>query len=242
MKKGNLHHIYWKRILKSAVFFTLAMVVGCATSGSKTTEQTSADESARIAVSQPMVIPKNVKVALFFGKIEPRKGVMTLIRAFARIIDQVPEAFLYIVGKVFEDVGPYFEEIKHLNLGNRVKFRNEYIPLEEIPTLFAYADVFVAPYLDGWNSGAIATAFAHAKPVIASNIGGFSEVIEHGQSGLLVAPGDEKELAEAITCILKDNELRRRMSEEARIEGEKHSWAQIAKKIEDVYLSVISST
>jgi glycosyltransferase involved in cell wall biosynthesis len=191
---------------------------------------------------QPMDIPKNVKVALFFGIIEPRKGLMTLIRAFAKVLDQVPEAFLYVVGKVFEDVEPYFEEIKHLNLGNRVKFRNEYIPLEEIPTLFAYADVFVAPYLDGWNSGAIATAFAHGKPVIATNIGGFSEVIEHGQSGLLVAPGDEKELAEAITCILKDNELRRRMSEEARIEGEKHSWAQIAKKIEDVYLSVISST
>ena len=60
MNKGKSHHIYWKRILKSAVFFTLAMVVGCATSGSKTTEQTSATESARIAVSQPMIIPKDV--------------------------------------------------------------------------------------------------------------------------------------------------------------------------------------
>jgi len=191
---------------------------------------------------QPIDIPQNSKVALFFGIIEPRKGVMTLIRAFAEVIDQASEAFLYIVGKVFEDVQPYFEEIKHLNLSHRVKFRNEYIPLEEIPTLFAYADVFVAPYLDGWNSGAIATAFAHGKPVIATNIGGFSEVIEHGQSGLLVTPGNEKELAEAIVCILRDNELRSRMSEKARIEGEKHSWAQIAKTIEGVYLSVTSST
>lgn len=190
--------------------------------------------------SRPPNIPKHAKVALFFGMIEPRKGILTLIRAFAKVLSQVPEAFLLIVGRAFEDVKPYLQEINHLGLGDRIEFRNEYIPLEEIPTLFAYTDVFVAPYLDGWNSGAIATAYAHGKPVIASDIGGIFEVVEDGQSGFLVTPGDEKGLAEAITCILKDDNLRHHMSDAARILGAKNSWSQIARKTEEIYLSVIS--
>jgi glycosyltransferase involved in cell wall biosynthesis len=190
--------------------------------------------------SRPNDIPVDAKVVLFFGIIEPRKGVLPLIRAFADVYEQVPEAYLLIVGKSFEDVNPYLKEIRRLGLGDRLRFRNEYIPLKEIPSLFAYSDVFVAPYLYGWNSGAIATAYAHGKPVIASNTGGIFEVVENGQSGFLVPPGDEKALAESITHILKDDNLRRRMSQRARIKGELNSWPQIAKKTEEVYLSVNS--
>lgn len=190
--------------------------------------------------TRPADIPANAKIVLFFGIIEPRKGVLPLIRAFAYVHAQVPEAFLLIVGKAFENIKPYLNEIKRLSLSDHVQFRNEYIPLEEIPTLFSYVDVFVAPYLSGWNSGAIATAYTHGKPVIASSIGGIFEVMEDGQTGFLVPPGDEKALAAAITRILKDDALRRQMSETVRVKGEMNSWPQIAKKTEDVYHSVLS--
>ena len=204
----------------------------------------SADLTAFIPIyinSRPKDIPINAKVVLFFGIIEPRKGVLPLIRAFADVYNQVPEAYLLIVGKAFENVNPYLKEIRRLGLGDRLQFRNEYIPLEEIPSLFAYSDVFVAPYLSGWNSGAIATAHAHGKPVIATNTGGIFEVVEDGHSGFLVPPGDENTLAEAITRILKDDTLRRRMSETARIKGETNSWYEIARKTEEVYQAVNSS-
>ena len=188
---------------------------------------------------RPSNIPEHAKIILFFGIIEPRKGVMPLIRAFAHVHAQVPEAFLLIVGKAFEDVDQYYREIRRLEISDHLLFRNEYIPLDEIPTLFSIVDVFVAPYLAGWNSGAIATAYAHGKPVIASSIGGIIEVIEDGQTGFLIPPGDEKALARAIISILEDDSLLHNMSEAARVKGEMNSWPQIAKRTEKVYQSVL---
>ena len=60
MKKGSLHNTYWKRFFTVTIFLILAMSVGCATSGSKTAEQTSATESAPVTVPQAMVIPQDV--------------------------------------------------------------------------------------------------------------------------------------------------------------------------------------
>lgn len=192
--------------------------------------------------TRPANVPECSKIVLFFGVIEPRKGVLSLIRAFADVHEQVPEAFLLIVGKAFEDISPYLNEIDRLDLSSHIQFRNEYIPLEEIPTLFSYVDLFVAPYLSGWNSGAIATAYAHGKPVIASSIGGIFEVVEDGKTGFLVPPGDEKALATVMTRILKDDNLRRKMSETARVRGEMNSWPQIAIRTETAYRSVLSKT
>jgi copper chaperone NosL len=60
MKNGSSHHIYWKGIFTVAISLILVMIVGCATSGSKTAEKSTATESAQISMVQPMVIPKDV--------------------------------------------------------------------------------------------------------------------------------------------------------------------------------------
>ena len=60
MKKRSSRHTYWKKFFTTAIFLILAMIVGCVTSGNKTTEQSSGTESAQVSVPQPMIIPKDV--------------------------------------------------------------------------------------------------------------------------------------------------------------------------------------
>ena len=77
-------------------------------------------------------IPPGRKVILFFGIVEPRKGLMTLIRAFARVRDSLPEAFLVIAGKPYEDFGPYVEEVHKLGLERDVLLRFGYVPRSRV--------------------------------------------------------------------------------------------------------------
>ena len=186
-------------------------------------------------------LPPNRKVILFFGNIEVRKGLLSLIQAFRKVCAAVPEAYLLVVGKVFsEDVSHYLQEIERLGMSHSIRLRFEYIPLKEIPELFRAADIFVAPYLHGWNSGAITTALAYGKPIVATNIGGNKEVIQNGQSGLLVPPGDIDALSDALVRVLKSDTLRAELAAGAKRQAQLNSWPEIARKTEEVYRMVLN--
>jgi glycosyltransferase involved in cell wall biosynthesis len=79
-------------------------------------------------------------------------------------------------------------------------------------------------------------AYAFGKPVVATRVGGIPEVLDHGQTGLLVPPGDPKSLAEAIITILQNRDLRTRMGQRAQEKAENSlSWSSIAASTVRVY-------
>ncbi|MEI6217284.1 MAG: glycosyltransferase family 4 protein [bacterium] len=180
-------------------------------------------------------VPPGTGKILFFGNIEPRKGLMTLIRAFSGIVKEVPAAFLIIMGRPYEDVTPYQLEIQHLGLSDRVFFRPGYVPLDQISTILTAADVVVLPYEKAWNSGIILSAYSYGKPVVATSVSGLSEAIEDGKTGFIVPPGDTGALQTAISRILSDSSLREQMQKEARKVAEMNSWARIAEETERIY-------
>jgi len=183
-------------------------------------------------------IPENKKIILFFGNIEPRKGLHVLLESFRSVVKSVPEAFLLIVGKPFEDIDAYLRLASNPDITDKLIFHHYYLPLEEIPALFSRVDVVAIPYVEGWNSAVIATAYSNGRPVIASNIGGFDEVVDDGNTGLLVPPGDAPALAGAIVSILGDNNLYSRMQENVKEKSRLNSWPEIARKTEEIYLSL----
>ncbi len=180
-------------------------------------------------------VPAGRRRVLFFGNIEPRKGLMTLIRAFRRVRDEVPDAVLAVMGRPFEDVAPYRAEIARLGLADAISFRPDYVPLEMISSVLGWADLLVLPYERAWNSGIILSAYAFGKPVVSTAVSGLSEVVEDGRTGLVVPPGDADALAAAIVRILADDRLRAAMSEAARAAAARHSWAAIAEQTERAY-------
>jgi glycosyltransferase involved in cell wall biosynthesis len=169
---------------------------------------------------------------LFFGRIWPYKGLEYLIAAEPAITAVCPEVRFVIAGRG-EDLGHYRAMMTH---PERFEVLNEYIPREEIPRLFHQASVVVLPYIEASQSAVIPLAYAFGKPVVATTVGGIPDVVDEGQTGLLVPARDSDALAKAVTSLLQDRETRHRMGQRA-LEMAKNelSWATIAWKTIRVY-------
>jgi glycosyltransferase involved in cell wall biosynthesis len=144
---------------------------------------------------------------LFFGRIWEYKGLKYLIRAEPLITAQIPDAKIMIAGEG-EDFAPYRRMMIH---PENFIISNEYIAHDKCAELFRRASVVVLPYIDASQSGVIPVAYTFAKPVVATTVGGLPEAVDHGRTGYLVPPRDERALAEAIVRLLRDKELRRQL-------------------------------
>ena len=144
---------------------------------------------------------------LFFGRIWEYKGLEYLIRAEPLITAQVPDARIVIAGQG-EDFSRYRRMMVH---PERFIVYNEYVPNEKRAELFRRASIVVLPYIDASQSGVIPVAYTFGKPVVATTVGALPEVVDHGRTGYLVPPRDERALADAVIRLLRDKKLRRQL-------------------------------
>jgi glycosyltransferase involved in cell wall biosynthesis len=103
---------------------------------------------------------------------------------------------------------------------------------EELPEQYRRADICVVPSVvqEGWPLVAV-EAMAAGRPVVASRIGGLQFIVSSGATGLLVEPGDAEGLGHALEELMDDDELRRRLGREARVQFERHgSWEAIIRR------------
>lgn len=158
---------------------------------------------------------KNEKIILALGRLEQEKGTQFAIHALPRIIKEIQDVKLVIVGS-----GKYLNELKYLayklNIERNVIFSGN-ISDSEILMHYNLADVFITPTIrvEGLPL-VIAEAMACGKPVIASNIGGIPDMVEEGVNGFLIPPGDVKALEEKILEILSNKELANKLGANAR--------------------------
>ncbi len=173
-------------------------------------------------------VPGGAHVVLCFGLIEPRKGIHTLLSAAPEVIRQVPNTLILIVGKPLMDIAPLQRQVEELGLQERVRLVPEYASFAQMAGYFTAARFLVLPYENGWNSGVLASAFGFGKPVIATRVGGFDEVVTDESTGLLVPPKDPDLLAKAMVRLLRDEALYSRMSANVRAAATEISWETIA--------------
>lgn len=174
---------------------------------------------------------------LFFGRIWEYKGLEYLIRAEPLITARVPEARILIAGQG-EDFSRYSRMMVH---PDRFILDNDFIPEERVAEYFRRASVVVLPYTEASQSGVIPIAYSAGKPVVATSVGGLPEMVEHGRTGYLVAPRNEVQLADAITRLLLDRELRQKMGANGKRKIEMEcSPGVIARKTMEVYHRAIS--
>lgn len=170
---------------------------------------------------------------LFVGRLEPRKGLDVLIRAFLRVRAALPRVRLCVVGdgrqrQRCQDMIP--ESIRH-----DVRFVGR-VSEEDKPRYFASAQLYVAPNTGAESFGIVlAEAMAAGVPVVASDIPGFRPVVRDGRAGRLVPPGDAPALAEAISTLLGTAALRRALATEGRRRVAELDWATVSTQIEEVY-------
>lgn len=137
-------------------------------------------------------------VLLFFGYIRKYKGLDILIKAFPNIKKNNSDAKLLIVGEFYDNPEEYKTLIKSLNIENDVVLINNFVPNEEVEKYYNASDVVMLPYRSATQSGILNVAYGFYKPVIVTNVGGLSEFVIEGKTGLIVAPESEKALSDGV--------------------------------------------
>jgi alpha-maltose-1-phosphate synthase len=171
---------------------------------------------------------------LFLGRIEEYKGLQYLIQAESRIAKSIPNFKIVIAGT------GHFKEYEDIKKSSHFELHNYYIQDNDVGEFFQRASVVVLPYIEGTQTGIIPIAYAFKKPVVVTNVGSIPEVVEDGVTGFIVPPKDSDALADVIVKILKDDDLRRRMGENAyRKMKDDLSWDKIADKTIEVYKNVM---
>ena len=149
---------------------------------------------------------------LFVGRFEKRKGLRYLVRAFARLKEEMPNTRLIIVGPDGGLRAGYEKSVKRAGLQD-VVFAG-FVSYDELPRYYRSAHIFCSPATGQESQGIVLLeALACGTPVVASNIEGFASVITHGEEGMLVTPKDEEKLALSLVHLLADAGLREAMSQ-----------------------------
>jgi glycosyltransferase involved in cell wall biosynthesis len=119
---------------------------------------------------------------------------------------------------------------------------DHYVPVDEVPAIFASARVVVTPYLTGYQSGVVHLAMTMGRAVVSSDVGDLGSAVRDGVTGVLVAAGDAAALAAALERVLDDPELAQRLGAAGRREVlDGSSWATVAKRVEAALAAALTS-
>ncbi len=180
-------------------------------------------------------IKSHEKVILFLGTGFERKGLSSLIQAFAIIQNDYPDTKLIVVGKD-NTTQKYVHFSEKLNLSGSVIFTG---PQSDVKTLYAAADIFVLPTLYEPFGNVCLEAMASGLPVITSRANGVSEIMEGMDYLLLNNPGDIEDMAGKIRFLLANNTEREKFSLAARRIAEYYTISRNAQQFIHLYQIIL---
>jgi glycosyltransferase involved in cell wall biosynthesis len=174
---------------------------------------------------------------LFFGNIEPYKGVDLLLRAFAALPPALlNQSRLRIAGRPGRGTSELQTLSDTLGIQNRVIWQLGFVAEKEVAGLFRSATLAVLPYREIDQSGVLMTAIAFDKAIIATRVGGIPETIRDQVHGLLVEPGNIPQLTGALCSLLSSAARRHEMEAAVRkLRTGTFSWKCIAGRTLSVY-------
>ncbi len=181
----------------------------------------------------------NIRI-LFAGRLIKLKGVEYLLRALSMLDSRFR---LTVAGD-----GPCFNELKKYaekSLEDRVDFPG-FVSPDKMSELYRKSDIFVLPSIvdkEGFSEGlgtVLIEAMQHRVPVIASHVGGIPDIVENGETGILVPQKNPEKLAEALKKLADDSEFRKKIVEKAEKNLKKRfAWETVAEKHMSCYREVL---
>ena len=182
-------------------------------------------------------ISNDEKVILFFGNISEYKGLDVLIEAYGMLsANVVKNTRLLIVGRPSINILSLQRLISSSKIKNNIIFDPRFISEDEVSQIFNICTIIAMPYRHIDQSGVLMTVLTYGKPIIASNLGGFKEIIKDGKHGKLVEPGNPQDLADALTEILKNRDLTNEMGKSVKkLSSNWPDWKEIARQTIEIY-------
>jgi len=170
------------------------------------------------------------------GRLVPIKGHKYLVEAAPKILREVPNTKLVLVGNGY--LRPQLEELTY-----KLGVRNAFLFLgwrPDIPKIMGMFDLFALPSLNEGMGKVLVEAMASGKPIVASNAGGIPDLVMDGDNGLLVPPKNSDQLAEAIIKLLKDDKRRMKMGNRGEAIAKRYSVQSMVIKIETLYEKLLA--
>jgi glycosyltransferase involved in cell wall biosynthesis len=171
-----------------------------------------------------------------FGTLEPRKNLVGLLRAYARLAPPRPP--LIAGGGTGWRASPIFDTVRQLGLEKQVTFLG-FVAEDELPLWYNAARLFAFPSLYEGFGLPVLEAMACGTPVITSNAASLPEV--GGKAVALVAPQDADQLAREMQRVLDDAQLRREMIAAGRIQATRFSWRAMADGTSASYVRAMAA-
>ncbi len=170
---------------------------------------------------------------LFVGRLEKRKGLGDLLRAYRFVQSRVPRSRLIIVGD-----GPLRGRVESYISRHRIPnvVLAGFVPESVKPRYYDSADIFCAPATGAESFGIVLLeALASGLPVVATEIPGYMSVLEPGHDSITVEPKNWRELGASLIILARDAELRARLGEYGLGKARRYSWEAVASEVLEVY-------
>jgi glycosyltransferase involved in cell wall biosynthesis len=176
--------------------------------------------------------PKSILIGAL-GNLRPEKDLETFLQAARSILDVIPSAEFLVIGD--GTAGNQLKSLANdLHLSESVHFLGE---RPDVPDLLASLDILVLSSYTESFPNAILEAMTMGKPVVATNVGGIPELVEEGQTGLLVPPRDPKAIADCVLSLCRDSARRVQMGRAARVRVESNFTVQaVTAQLEGIYV------
>ena len=189
----------------------------------------------------PLAQSENFLIIGTVKSLEDKYGIHILLKAFTLVTQRLSEINLklLIVGKGSRETA-YKELAKSLGIFELTEFTG-FIPMDEVPIYQNKLDIAVFPSICEESFGvSVIEAAACAKPVIVTDRGGFPEVVNHGEIGLIVPHNDIQALADAIIKLITDEPLRKALGEKGKFRVSAfYDWEENLKKMTSFYETTI---
>ena len=170
---------------------------------------------------------------LFVGRLEKRKGLGDLLRAYEFMHARMPKTRLIVVGD-----GPLRGQVESYISRHRLPnvVLAGCVPDSVLPRYYCSADIFCAPATGAESFGIVLLeAMASGLPVVATEIEGYMSVLEPGRDSMTVQPKGWAELGAALIILARDADLRRRMGDYGHEKAKRYGWEAVASQIVEVY-------
>ena len=194
---------------------------------------------APVAIYNKYDLPIDRPIVLYVGRVDPEKKIGTIINAFSKALDSVPNAFLLIVGDGVDKLN-LEKKVKELGIDDSVKFLGRVLP-PDLYELYKVGSMFATASEIETLGIVLIEAAATGLPLIAVDKGAVSEVCLNNKNGFLCKPGDVDGIADAMKKILTDDELRKKFSQESIKISSEHDFEKTLDRFENIYRKVVKN-
>jgi len=221
------HEVKWYDVFLARKVFSCVKEVVCLAESQKVKLEQRLDYKGRVCVTPHPIykgfgpskksreefitglgISQDQKIVLFFGFVRPYKGLEDLIEAIGLLRRKKVPVTLIVAGEFWMKEDGFRDQIDRLGIEDYVKIVNKYIPDYEVADYFDHADLFVAPYNAGTQSGALKLAMGYGLPAVITSVIK-DESLSEDQEGIYFAhPSCPSDLADQIErALMKKNHV-----------------------------------